>query len=106
LDFCLQNAYPWKKGSHNDFLHETVIACIIGGVVGARLLSVFALHQGGMAYYGGLAGGALALGESIARLGCDVYGYASAQAPFPRILNGILYHNIPLYTSLATFKVI
>lgn len=132
-----------EKGIHNDFLYGTVTACIIGGVVGARLLSValnpatflenllsvFALHQGGMAYYGGLAGGALAaliytrknrinlwtmadiiapalaLGESIARLGCDVYGYASAQAPFPRIVNGIPYHNIPLYTSLATLGI-
>jgi len=132
-----------EKGINSDYLYGTVTACIIGGIVGARLLSValnpasflenplslFALHQGGMAYFGGLAGGALAafiytrknrinlwtmadiiapalaLGEAIARLGCDVYGYASTQAPFPRIVNGIPYHNIPLYTSLATLSI-
>ena len=132
-----------EKGINSDFLYGTVTVCIIGGIVGARLLSValnpasflnnplsvFALHQGGLAYFGGLAGGALAafiytrknrinlwtmadiiapalaLGEAIARLGCDVYGYTSIQAPFPRIVNGIPYHNIPLYTSLATLGI-
>lgn len=132
-----------EKGIQIDFLYGTVIASIFGGIIGARLLSValnlatylenplsvFSLHQGGMAYYGGLAGGALAayiytrknrinlrtmadiiapalaLGESITRLGCDVYGYASTQAPFPRIVNGIPYHNIPLYTSIATLGI-
>ena len=132
-----------EKGIKSDLLYGTVTACIIGGIIGARLLSValnpasflenplsvFALHQGGMAYFGGLAGGALAafiytrkyrinlwtmadiiapalaLGEAVARLGCDVYGYASTQAPFPRIVNGIAYHNIPLYTSLATLGI-
>ncbi|MDW7740648.1 MAG: prolipoprotein diacylglyceryl transferase [Bacillota bacterium] len=132
-----------EKGINSDYFYGTVIASIIGGIVGARLLSValnpasyldnplsvFALNQGGLAYFGGLAGGALAafiytrkyrinlwimadiiapalaLGEAIGRLGCDVYGYASTQAPFPRIVNGIAYHNIPLYNSLATLGI-
>lgn len=132
-----------ERGIKSEILYETVTICVIAGIVGARLLSValnpasflenplsiFALHQGGLAFFGALGGGALAaliytrrkgislwaladviapslaLGEAITRLGCDVYGYSSTQAPLARIVNGIPYHNIPLYTSLATLSI-
>lgn len=129
-----------ERNIKSDYLYELAIICIFAGIIGARLLSlalhpqnllqdpwsIFSLHEGGLAAFGGLAGGiaagllyarwrqisfwtiadvvapSLALGEAITRLGCDVYGYASPAAPFPRIVNGIPHHNIPLYTFLAT----
>ncbi len=132
-----------EKGIKSEFVYETVILFIAAGVVGARLLyvvlnpapflanplSIFAINHGGLAFFGGLAGGALAgfiytrrkgigfwmmadvmapslaLAEAITRLGCDVYGYPSTQALFPRIVNGVPYHNIPLYTFLATLAI-
>jgi len=131
------------KGIQSETFYETVMIFVLAGIVGARLLSValhpasflenplsiFALHHGGLAFFGGLAGGilaavvytrkkgiifgdladamapSLALGEAITRLGCDVYGYQSLQAPFPRIVEGVPYHNIPLYTFLATLAI-
>ncbi len=129
-----------RKNIDQDFIWEMTIYCIVGAVIGARLFSValhferfvadplylFKVHEGGMAYYGALAGGALAgylylrlrqrrakrvgfwtvadlfapslaLGEAITRLGCDVIGLTSPAAPWPRIVNGVPHHNIPLY---------
>ncbi len=129
-----------QKNIKPDHIWELSIYCIIGAVVGARLFSVamhldqfladplylFRIHEGGLAFYGGLIGGALAgylylrrkklsfwtagdiyapalaLGEAITRLGCDVYGVASKTAPWPRIVNGVAYHNIPLYMIAAS----
>ncbi len=128
------------KKIKTDLIWELSTYCIIGAVIGARLFSValhfdkflanplylFQVHEGGLAFYGGLIGGALvgyfylrrkklsfwrvadiyapalAMGEAITRLGCDVYGFASSTAPWPRITNGIAYHNIPLYMFVAS----
>ncbi len=129
-----------EKKISQDLVWELSIYAIIGAVAGARILSVvlnyerflanpvylFQIHEGGLAYFGGLAGGvlaaswilrrrrigfwktadlfapSLALGEAITRLGCDVYGIASASAPWPRIVEGIAYHNIPLYMIVSS----
>ncbi len=129
-----------QKNIKPDHIWELSIYSIIGAVVGARFFSVamhldqfladplylFRIHEGGLAFYGGLIGGALAayfylrpkklsfwtagdtyapalaLGEAITRLGCDVYGIASTTAPWPRIVNGVTYHNIPLYMFVAS----
>lgn len=129
-----------QKNIKKDHIWELSIYCIIGAVVGARIFSaalnlerfladslyLFRIHEGGLAFYGGLIGGALAaylylrhkklsfwtagdiyapalaLGEAITRLGCDVYGIASSTAPWPRIVNGVAYHNIPLYMGAAS----
>ncbi len=129
-----------QKNIKPDHIWELSIYCIIGAVVGARFFSVvmhldqfmadplylFRIHEGGLAFYGGLIGGALAgylylrrkklsfwtagdiyapalaLGEAITRLGCDVYGIASNTAPWPRMVNGAAYHNIPLYMAVAS----
>jgi len=124
-----------EKNISQDLVMELSVYAIIGAVAGARLFSVmlnyqlfladplylFRIHEGGLAFYGGLAGGvlaaywllrrrhtsfwkaadvfapSLALGEAITRLGCDVYGSASVFAPWPRIVDGVFYHNIPMY---------
>jgi len=129
-----------QKNIKPDQIWELSIYSIIGALIGARLFSVaippdrlladplylFRIHEGGLAFYGGLIGGALlafiylrrkklsfwtagdiyapslALGEAITRLGCDVYGVASNTAPWPRIINGVAYHNIPLYMFVAS----
>jgi phosphatidylglycerol---prolipoprotein diacylglyceryl transferase len=125
---------------NRDHVWECAVYAIIGAIAGARILSVllnfnyfladplylFRIHEGGLAFFGGLAGGALAaiwyagrrqldfwvladiyapslaLGEAITRLGCDVYGFASPGAPWPRLVGGVAYHNIPLYMGAAT----
>jgi phosphatidylglycerol---prolipoprotein diacylglyceryl transferase len=129
-----------EKKVPGDLVWELSVYTIIGAVAGARIFSValnyerflvdplylFRIHEGGLAYFGGLAGGALAaywllrrrrigfwkaadvftpslaLGEAITRLGCDVYGIASAAAPWPRIVEGIPHHNIPLYMVVSS----
>ncbi|MDI6891534.1 MAG: prolipoprotein diacylglyceryl transferase [Actinomycetota bacterium] len=101
-----------RKGFDPDIIYDLVIWVAIGGIVGARLfyvighwesfavmpLSIFAIWEGGLVYYGGLAGGALAvvilvlkrglpiwdtadmitlslaLGYAIARIGCFLNG--------------------------------
>jgi len=129
-----------EKKMSPDLVWELSFYAVIGALAGARLLSValnfdrfladpvylFRIHEGGLAYFGGLAGGALAaawllrrrrisfwkaadlfapslaLGEAMTRLGCDVYGIASATAPWPRMVDGVPYHNIPLYMFVSS----
>ena len=124
-----------RKNVDPGIITEVVIFLIIGGIIGARLLSVvlnweqfaadplyvFRIHEGGLAAFGGIAGGiaagmwytrrknisfwlladimapSLALGEALARLGCDVYGIPAENAPWPRMVQGLPFHNIPLY---------
>ncbi|MBS4021510.1 MAG: prolipoprotein diacylglyceryl transferase [Clostridiales bacterium] len=126
-----------------DLIFEFAIYAVVGAVVGSRILSVllnfnlfladplylFRIHEGGLAFLGGLTGGvlvaiwfvrrrkvkfwamadvfapSLALGEAIARLGCDVYGLHAPSAPWPRLVGGVPYHNIPLYTMIATLLI-
>jgi len=140
IGFFVAQKLASERGFNREFLLEGIVISIFAGIIGARLLSmalqpqsfldnplkIFALHEGGLAAFGGLAGGiigaflytrwknisfrtmadivapSLALGEAITRLGCDVYGYASPNAPLPRIIEGIPHHNIPFYTLVAT----
>jgi len=132
-----------ERGMNQDTIYEGAVVAVVGGLVGARLLSValspsiyltdplriLQLHQGGLAIQGGLAGGvlaavvyfrirkgdfwssadcvapSLAIAEAIGRFGCDVVGVASASAPWPRIVGGIAYHNLPLYSFAANMLV-
>lgn len=47
----------------------------------------------------------LALGEAIGRIGCDIYGKPTTGAFFARIVDGQAYHNIPLYTGVASLVI-
>ncbi len=138
LSLALRRAAQMKIEA--DIIWELAVFCVVGAIIGARLLSVaqqldrfladplflFRIHEGGLAIYGGLIGGALAgylylrrkelsfwtaadiyapslaLGEAITRLGCDVYGFASVTAPWARIVNGVPHHNIPLYMVVSS----
>lgn len=100
------------RGYHPDIAYDIVLAAMVGGIFGARLVyvidywsqfvanpsSIFAIWQGGLIFYGGLIGGALAvlavvklkklpvgkvadmvapalaLGSAIGRLGCFSQG--------------------------------
>jgi phosphatidylglycerol---prolipoprotein diacylglyceryl transferase len=64
-----------KRGLNPDLAYDIVLAAMIGGVVGARIvyvinnwrefssnpLAIFATWQGGLVFYGGLIGGTLAV---------------------------------------------
>ncbi|MCL6471626.1 MAG: prolipoprotein diacylglyceryl transferase [Firmicutes bacterium] len=101
-----------RKGFYPDLAYDIVLFAMIGGIIGARLVyvvdhwrdfavnpaQVFAIWQGGLVFYGGLIGGALAVlifvrqrrlsigrvadmvapslafGSAIGRLGCFANG--------------------------------
>ncbi len=101
-----------RKGFHPDLAYDIVLFAMVGGIVGARLfyvigywheftgspMQIFAIWQGGLVFYGGFVGGALAvlglikfrklplgkvadmiapslaLGSAIGRLGCFANG--------------------------------
>jgi prolipoprotein diacylglyceryl transferase len=95
----------------------------------ASPLSVFALQEGGLSFHGGLLGGllagiwfvkrkqlsfwsfadmiapALAIGEAVGRIGCDLYGKPVSGGMLPIIINGIKYHNVPLYTGVSSLGI-
>ncbi|MGE5576850.1 MAG: prolipoprotein diacylglyceryl transferase [Syntrophothermus sp.] len=90
----------------------------------ANPLEIIRLNEGGLSIHGGILGGALvalwlsrrrelsfwrlgdaiapsvALGEAIARIGCDIYG-APTTVPWGILIGTQRYHNIPLYTTVA-----
>jgi phosphatidylglycerol:prolipoprotein diacylglycerol transferase len=45
---------------------------------------------------------AVALGEAIGRLGCDLIG-RPGQGPLPIVIDGLSYHNVPLYSATFLF---
>jgi phosphatidylglycerol:prolipoprotein diacylglycerol transferase len=84
-----------RKGFDEGHLQPLVIWAVAGGLVGARLfhvvdrwdlyasdpLRVFALSQGGVAVYGGLIGGSLAVLAYALRHGLPVWRLGDAAAP-------------------------
>lgn len=90
--------------------------------------SIFAVNHGGLSFYGGLAGGllvgiwytrrrgisvwtmgdiiapALALGEAITRIGCDIYGRPAA-LPWGVLYNGVTVHPVQLYSFFANYLI-
>lgn len=62
-----------RRGYHSDFLYNTVVLAVAGGIVGARLVYVFTnwadfagdlvaiirIDQGGLSFHGGILGGIL-----------------------------------------------
>lgn len=92
-------------------------------------LSIFALQKGGLSFHGGLLGGllagiwfvkkkkllfwnftdliapGLAIGEAVGRIGCDLYGKPISRGFFPIIIQGLKYHNVPLYTGVTSFGI-
>ena len=75
LSLCLISYVAKKSGQNSDFYWDMALVTVITGVIGARLyyvifswdsykndlLSIFNLRQGGLAIYGGLIGGLLAI---------------------------------------------
>ncbi|MDP2211994.1 MAG: prolipoprotein diacylglyceryl transferase [Candidatus Aquicultor sp.] len=107
-----------RKGFNPDFAYDLVLFAMVGGIAGARLVyvidhwhdfaasptQIFAIWQGGLVFYGGLIGGALAvlglvkmkkmsigkvadivapclaIGSAVGRLGCFSNGCCYGQA--------------------------
>lgn len=75
LSLCLISYVAKKSGQNSDFYWDMALVTVITGVIGARLyyvifswdsykndlLSIFNLRQGGLAIYGGIIGGLLAI---------------------------------------------
>ncbi len=92
-------------------------------------LSFFALQEGGLSFHGGVLGGllagiwyvkrkrlsfwnfadiiapGLAIGEAVGRIGCDLYGKPVSGGILPLIVNGVNYHNVPLYTGISSLGI-
>src|SRR5262245_19918287 len=68
-----------RRGWHHEFAADMTVAAVIGGVVGAKLWYVAAtgdpgalLTRGGLVWYGGFIGGAIAVIGNGLRLGVPV----------------------------------
>jgi phosphatidylglycerol:prolipoprotein diacylglycerol transferase len=92
----------------------------------AHPAEILRLDEGGLSIHGALFAGALAvwvvgrrrnlpfltvadllaapvaLGEAIGRLGCDLVGRVTTW-PLALVVDGVRYHNVPLYTSVYLF---
>jgi prolipoprotein diacylglyceryl transferase len=84
-----------RRGGDWDLVYRVTMWGVLGGVVGARLYHVvtswstvdgewwepFAVWQGGLGVWGGIAGGVLAGGLVVRRAGESVFGFMDAAAP-------------------------
>src|SRR5690606_7634691 len=75
-----------KLGYNEDFLYNSILVALIGGIVGARAvyvltnwtayagdwLAMIRIDQGGLSFHGGVIGGALLGGWYVARRNCSV----------------------------------
>ncbi len=75
---------------------------IHGAILGGTLAALWFCRGRKLSFWrlGDTVAPSLALGEAIARVGCDIYG-APTSAPWGIPIGAQRYHNIPLYTTVA-----
>ncbi|HHV55412.1 MAG TPA: prolipoprotein diacylglyceryl transferase [Firmicutes bacterium] len=131
-----------RRGISSDFVYDLALWATGGGVIGARAVHVvlewptyaanperiLQLQQGGLAWHGGLIGGAigvwvatrrhgvsflhaadlvapaLALGQAIGRVGCDIFGKSST-LPWAVLVNGQRVHPQQVYELLVDWVI-
>lgn len=146
LGFLAGTYAALKRAERNGLDQNKALVLILyllaGGLAGARLLyvalnwndfsasplSVFSLHQGGLAFHGAVLGGVitaliyarcqrisflelgdafapgLILGYAIGRIGCDIFGNVT-NVPWAVLVEGSLRHPVQLYSALAGFAI-
>lgn len=129
-------------GLNREKVLDLILYVVVGGVVGARVLyvmlnfsdyrqnplSIFAVHQGGLAFHGAVFAGViigvvftrvnrlsfstladlfapgLAIGYAIGRIGCDIYGNVTT-VPWAVYVNGVGRHPVQFYSAFAGFVI-
>ena len=131
-----------RRGISSDFTYDMALWVIGGGIIGARAVHVLLewptyaanpgwilqLQRGGLAWHGGLIGGAiglwvatrrhgvaflraadliapaLALGQAIGRVGCDIFGKSST-LPWAVFVDGQRVHPQQVYELLVDWVI-